>query len=237
MDHQAIAAAELAQRNQATLPGESADYRKARNALLAEEIELRRHIERVACLRRELPPGGEVSPTRRSAYRFEGERGSLDMEALFDGKPTLIIYSFMYGPLRQKPCPMCTSVMNAWDGTAPAIEARVAFAMVARSPLARLAELKRARGWRHLKLYSDLGGDYTRDYVSAQDADMPGYNVFMCRDGVIRHFWGAEMSGEMADPGQDPRGAPDMDPLWTLLDTTPEGRGNGWYPALSNPTT
>jgi len=74
--------------------------------------------------------------------------------------------------------------------------------------------------------------DYTRDYVSKDDADMPGYNVFTRRDGTIRHFWKGEMNMAMADPGQDPRGAPDFDPLWTILDTTPEGRGD-WYPKLN----
>jgi predicted dithiol-disulfide oxidoreductase (DUF899 family) len=35
-----------------------------------------------------------------------------------------------------------------------------------------------------------------------------------------------------ADPGQDPRGAPDLMPIWTILDATPEGRGPDWYPKL-----
>ena len=61
-------AAELSARNHAHFPNESAAYRAARNALLAEEIELRRHIERVAALRRRLPPGGEVA----TDYRFVG---------------------------------------------------------------------------------------------------------------------------------------------------------------------
>jgi predicted dithiol-disulfide oxidoreductase (DUF899 family) len=111
----------------------------------------------------------------------------------------------------------------------------VALAMVARSPIDRLVAAKKARGWRHLKLYSDPSGAFTRDYVSAEDADMPGYTVFTRKDGTVRHFWSGEMSGAMADPGQDPRGAPDLDPLWTLLDTTPEGRGADWYPSLSYP--
>ena len=71
------------------------------------------------------------------------------------------------------------------------------------------------------------------DYVSKDDADVPGYNVFTRRDGVIRHFWAGEMGPGSADPGQDPRGAPDIDPLWAILDTTPEGRGKDWYPRLS----
>lgn len=33
------------------------------------------------------------------------------------------------------------------------------------------------------------------------------------------------MGSATADTGQDPRGAPDRMPLWTILDTTPEGRG------------
>lgn len=62
---------------------------------------------------------------------------------------------------------------------------------------------------------------------------MPGYNVFTRRDGTIRHFWGGEMIA--ADPGEDPRGAPGLMPLWTVLDTTPEGRGADWYPRLDYP--
>jgi len=54
-------AVELARANGTRFPNESADYRRARQALLAEEIELRRHIERVAEQRRQLPPGGEVT--------------------------------------------------------------------------------------------------------------------------------------------------------------------------------
>jgi len=224
-----VPAAELAAKNEAHFPNESADYRRARNALLKEEIELRRQIERVATLRRNLPPGGEVKKT----YRFIGENGPATLAELFGNKDTLIVYSYMFGPRRENPCPMCTSFMAALEKKIPDIEQRVALVFTARSPIDRLVAAKKARGWSALKVYSDGDGDYTRDYVSADDADMPGYSVFSRRDGKIRHFWSGEMSGAMADPGQDPRGAPDLDPLWTLLDTTPEGRGKDWYPKLS----
>lgn len=219
---------ELAKRNRASFPNESDEYRRARDALLAEEIELRRHIERVAEQRRRLPPGGEVT----GDYVFEGEDGPVRFADLFGDRDTLVAYSFMYGPGRERPCPMCTSLMSAWDGEAPDVEQRVAFAMIARSPIERLVAFKEERGWSNLALYSDPSGDYTRDYVSAEDADVPAYNVFTRRDGTIRHFWSAEMGPETADPGQDPRGAPDLMPLWTVLDTTPEGRGADWYPKL-----
>lgn len=222
-------ASELARTGKAHFPNESADYRRARQGLLAEEIELRRHIERVAELRRALPLGGEV----KKNYVLEGENGKANFADLFDGKQTLAIYSYMFGPQRQMPCPMCTSFMSTWEHKLPDIEQRIEFVFIARSPIARLIEAKKARGWTRHKVFSDITGDYTRDYVSAEDADVPGYSVFTKRDGTIRHFWSGEMSSTMADPQQDPRGAPDMDPLWTILDTTPEGRGTDWYPKLA----
>jgi predicted dithiol-disulfide oxidoreductase (DUF899 family) len=222
-------ATELARASQVRYPNESAEYRRARQALLAEEIELRRHIERVAEMRRSLPPGGEV----RKNYLFEGERGNVRFADLFGDKQTLVIYSYMFGPQRGQPCPMCTSFMATWENKLPDLEQRIAFVFVARSPIERLIAAKTTRGWTQHKIYSDMSGDYTRDYVSAADADMPAYNVFTRRDGGIRHFWSGEMGPATADPGQDPRGAPDIDPLWIILDTTPEGRGKDWYPKLA----
>jgi predicted dithiol-disulfide oxidoreductase (DUF899 family) len=223
-----IPAADLARRNKAHFPNESEEYRRARNALLAEEIELRRHIERVAEQRRALPQGGEVTRD----YRFEGENGPASFGDLFGSKQTLVVYSYMYGPQRERPCPMCTSLLSAWDGEARDVEQRVALAVVARSPIERLTQFKKERRWHGLRLYSDVSGDYTRDYVSAEDADAAGFNVFTRRDGTIRHFWSEEMGFETADPGQDPRGAPDLMPIWTIFDATPEGRGTDWYPKL-----
>jgi predicted dithiol-disulfide oxidoreductase (DUF899 family) len=223
-----IPAAEMVKKNGVRFPNESDEYRRARDALLAEEIELRRHIERVAEQRRALPPGGGVTKD----YRFEGEEGSVSFADLFKGKQTLAAYSYMYGPQRARPCPMCTSLLSAWDGEARDVEQRIALVVIARSPIERLVAFKKERGWKNLRLYSDMSGNYTRDYVSAEDADMPAFNVFTRRDGTIRHFWSGEMGFETADPGQDPRGAPDLMPLWTILDSTSEGRGTDWYPKL-----
>ncbi len=174
-DKQALApAAELAKGNATRFPNESASYRQARNALLAEEIELRRHIERVAVQRRARPPppGGEV----KKDFRFEGESGPARFADLFGDKETLVVYSYMFGPQRQRPCPMCTSLLSAWDGEAKDVEQRVALAVVARSPVERLLAFKRERGWRALRLYSDSSGDYTRDYVNADYEDIPALN-------------------------------------------------------------
>jgi predicted dithiol-disulfide oxidoreductase (DUF899 family) len=221
---------ELAAKNPTRHPNESDEYRRARQALLIEEIDLRRQIELVAEHRRQLPPGGELP----RQYRFVAEDGEeVTLDQLFGDHDTLVVYSYMFGPQRQAPCPMCTSFMGGFDHKIADIDRRVAIAFTARSPIERLVAAKRARGWRNLPVFSDVSGDYTRDYVSADDADMPAYNVFTRHDGTIRHFWSEEISGDMADPGQDPRGAVEMDPLWLLLDTTPEGRDGDWRPSLS----
>lgn len=223
-------ASELAKKNGVRFPNESDEYRRARDALLAEEIELRRHIERVARQRRALPPGGEVTKD----YRFKSENGPVSFADLFGDKQTLVIYSYMFGPERKEPCPMCTSLLSAWDGEARDVEQRIALAVVARSPIDRLVALKQKRGWRNLKLYSDTSDEYSRDYhgIGKEGGDEAAFNVFTRRNGTIRHFWSAEMGFETADPGQDPRGAPDLMPIWTILDSTPEGRGTDWYPKL-----
>jgi predicted dithiol-disulfide oxidoreductase (DUF899 family) len=223
-----VSAVELAAKNKAHFPDESSEYRQARKALLAEEIELRRNIERVAALRRALPLGGRIPED----YSFEGQNGAVRISQLFGDKDTLVIYSMMFGLERERACPMCTAMLTSWEGTARNLRERVALAVTARSPINRLLDFKKERGWQNLQIYSDTKGDYTRAYVSAEDGDVPGLTIFTRSNGVVRHFWSGEMSGEMADPGQDPRGAPDLDPLWTILDLTPAGRGTTWYPKL-----
>jgi predicted dithiol-disulfide oxidoreductase (DUF899 family) len=223
-----IPAPELAATNKAHFPNESPAYRAARNALLAEEIELRRHLERVAAQRRALPAGGEIPQD----FAFSSESGPVRLAHLFGDKDTLLIYSMMFGPQRKAPCPSCTSFLTSFNGTAVNLRERTAIAVTARSPIERLKEYKKQRGLANLPFFSDSSGDYTRIYVNAEDADVPGFSVFTRRNGTIRHFYSSEMGGNMADPGQDPRGAPDLDPLWSMLDFTPEGRPPHWYPKL-----
>jgi len=221
-------AEQMAAKNTAHFPNESAAYRAARNALLAEEIELRRHVERVAAQRRELPMGGEVPRD----FEFVSEAGLVRLSELFGDKDTLMVYSMMFGQERKAPCPSCTSFLTSWNGTAVNLRERVAMVVTARSPMERLVEYEEQRGLGNLRFVSDRSGEYTRAYVNSDDADVPGFSVFTRRDGKLYHFYSGELSGAMADPGEDPRGAPDMDPLWLMLDMVPEGRGTDWYPKL-----
>jgi predicted dithiol-disulfide oxidoreductase (DUF899 family) len=223
-----ISAQELAATNKSHYPNESPTYRAARNELLVKEIELRRQLERVASQRRKLPLGGEIPQD----FELASEAGPIRFSSLFGDKQTLLVYSMMYGAQRKTPCPVCTSFLSAWNGAAVNLRERVAIAVTARSPIDRLIDYQKQRGFTNLPFLSDSSGDYTRTYVNSEDADAPGFSVFSKRAGSILHFYSGEMSGAMADPGQDPRGAPDPDPLWLMLDLTPEGRGTDWYPKL-----
>ena len=223
-----LPAQDLVAANTAHFPNESAEYRTARNALLVEELEVRRHLERAAVLRRALPSGGNVPQD----FEFVSESGPARLSSLFGDKDTLMVYSMMFGPERKGPCPSCTSFLSSWNGTAFNLRERVAIVVSARSPIERLVDYKKARGFTYLPFVSDTSGEYTRTYVNRDDADVPGFSVFTRRDGAIYHFYSGELGGAMVDPGQDPRGAPDLDPLWLMLDLTPEGRGTDWYPKL-----
>lgn len=223
-----------------SMPNESSEYRAARNALLSDEMELRRQIERVAAKRRALPPGGVL----REDYRFVGVNGPVKLSELFAlGKDTLAIYSFMYGPERERPCSGCTHFLDGLDGMAEHICQRINFAVVAKSPLPRILAFAEERGWRRLCLLSTDGNTYDRDYFGdtsgvtaamrdqqgfkdGEEWDMPMLNVFRRDGGAIRHFWGSELLYVPPEPGQEYRHNDNLNPLWNMFDLTPEGRGD-----------
>ena len=222
-------AADLAAKNPIRHPNESDEYRHARQQLLVEEIDLRRHAARVAALRRDLPPGGEVPRD----YHFVSEDGSdVTLAEMFGQHDTLVIYSYMFGPQREAPCPMCTSLMGGFDHKIADIRQRVAVAFTARSPIDRLIDAKKSRGgrtfpcsareWRFHEGLCVRGGRRHAGVqrVRAKRRDDP---PFLERRDQLRH----------GRSGAGPRGAVEMDPLWLLLDTTPDGRGGDWYPQLT----
>jgi predicted dithiol-disulfide oxidoreductase (DUF899 family) len=225
-------ALELASSVSKPYPNDSPKYREARTSLLAEEVELRRHIERVAAQRRALPRGGEARD-----YEFCDESAKMVRLAdLFGRHYTLVTYFWMYGPDRERPCPMCTSFLGSIDIPSIDISERIGIAVIGRSPVERQLAFARERGWRNLKFYSTVGDDFARDYrgLAPDGSEWPALDVWVKVEGRVRHFWGAELGGT-ADPSQDPRGAPDPTPLWNILDLTPAGRGTDWYPKLAYP--
>ena len=196
-------------------------------------MDLRGHAERVAALRRKLPPGGEV----REDYEFQGADGKIRLSQMFGGKPALLVYNFMYSPQMESACSGCSSLLDALNGQAPQLMGRVGLAVVARNPLAKIRAWAARRGWKNLPLFSCEGCAYNADYHGEKNGEqMPMANVFTRGgDGVVRHFWGCEML--YAPPGGEglhPRHMDSVWPLWNILDMTPEGRGE-WPPLPEHP--
>ena len=229
--------------HQFRFPGESAEYRAARDDLLEAEMGLRRELERVAERRRALPAGG-LAPDDYEFQEWDADSGSarrIRMSELFaDGKDTLMLYSFMIVKPEQGlhfvgPCPSCTSIIDSIDGALPHITQRINFAVVAKPPIKRFHEHGESRGWRHARLLSSAENNYNRDY-GAEDADgnqWPLATVFTKRGGRIRHTWSSELFFAGSDPGEGPRHVDFMWPIWSVLDRTPDGRGSDWEPKLA----
>jgi predicted dithiol-disulfide oxidoreductase (DUF899 family) len=234
-----------------TFPGESSDYRAARDRLLEKEIELRRSMEAVAAARRALPPGGLVPED----YVFDGlgpdgEPAKVKLSKLFaPGKDSLIIYNFMFpryskderpkpaagetARLKREdsPCPSCTAFLDALDGVPEHLEAAgYNFVVIANAPLDRLIAFAKDRHWRYLRLLSAAGNSFKRDYhaETPEGSQMPMVTVFHRDAGGVRHFWSSEMFYAPSEPGQDPRHTGTIEPLWNLMDLTPEGRPSDW---------
>jgi predicted dithiol-disulfide oxidoreductase (DUF899 family) len=233
-----------------SFPGESAEYRIARDRLLEQEIELRRATEAVAEARRRLPPGGVVPDDY--VFRGQGQDGApadVRLSELFaEGKDSLAIYSFMFPrdpgderpgptsgktallPLDEGPCPSCVALLDQLEGAADHVGPLVNFAVVAKTSLDRLAAFSEERGWRRLRLLSSAGNTFNRDYLAEtpEGRQRPMLTVFH-RDGeTIRHFWSSELFYAPADSGQDPRHVGTLEPSWNLLDLTREGRPTVW---------
>jgi predicted dithiol-disulfide oxidoreductase (DUF899 family) len=236
-------------------PGESAEYRAARNRLLEQEIELRRAMEAVAAARRGLPPGGIVP--QDYIFQAEGPGGSLAevrlSELFAPGRDSLVIYSMMFPrasdddspgpvtgqtallPLAEGPCPSCTALLDQLDGAAEHSSQRVNLAVAAKTPIERLLTFAAERGWRRLRLSSSAGTTYNCDYLAetAAGEQQPMLNVFHRDGNTIRPFWGSELFYASTDPGQEPRHVGTLEPLWNLFDLTPGGRPADWHEQLS----
>jgi predicted dithiol-disulfide oxidoreductase (DUF899 family) len=232
-----------------TFPNEMPDYRSARAGLLEREVALRREMEAVATELRALPPGGEVPED----YLFDcigadGAPSKMRISELFHRGDTLMLYHYMFprhaqdnrpGPtvgamaqvqLAEGPCPSCTALIDMWEGTMPHFEGLGGnLAVVAKTPIERVAAFARDKGWKHIRLLSAANNTFKRDY-RGEDADgqqVPIMTVFKrWPDGTIRLHWASELVFEPPDQGQDMRHLGTVEPLWTLFDLTPGGRPN-----------
>ena len=222
---------------QTNLTNESPEYLAKREELREAEIELRRQRERVAELRRALPPGAPIHD-----YEFLEGPTSLDdgdeptrtvrLSELFTGPDrSLVIYHFMYGKKQTKACPMCTAWIDGFNGVAHHLAQNVDLAIVAAADPATLRTYARERGWNRLRLLSagestfkyDLGSE---DAAGQQDSTI---SVFTRdADGNLRHFYSGHpwLAADIKERGID-----ELTPIWNVLDLTPQGRGK-WYASL-----
>lgn len=223
---------------QTNLPNESPEYLAKREELRLAEIELMRQRERCAELRRGLPEAAAIRD-----YEFLEGPASLDngdqpvrkvrLSELFTAPDcALVIYQMMYGKKQTRPCPMCTAWLDAFNGIAHHLAQNVDLAIVAAAEPAALRAHARSRGWHRLRLLSagdstfkyDLGSE---DREGNQDSTI---SVFT-RDseGTLRHFY--SVHPRLAEDIEE-RGIDEFNPIWNILDLTPQGRGD-WSASLA----
>jgi predicted dithiol-disulfide oxidoreductase (DUF899 family) len=220
------------------LKNESAEYTARREELRLAEIELMRQRERVAEMRRRLPPGAVVQD-----YVFQEGPSDLDagdapirsvrLSELFT-RPnrSVIIYHLMYGKRQTSPCPMCTLWIDGYDGVGHHLAQHVDFAIAAAADLPALRQHARNRGWHNLRLLSCGNNTFKYDLRSedAEGRQDSTISVFTRDgDGTLRHFYSGHpwMAADVKERGIDL-----LTPVYNLLDLTPHGRGD-WYAKLA----
>jgi predicted dithiol-disulfide oxidoreductase (DUF899 family) len=206
-------------------PNESKEYRKARDALLKEEQALLDKTLSVAAKRRTLPLGGELKEDYVFQWANDGKVGKrVKFSELFGDKSTLMLYSFMYGPSWDNPCPSCTSLMDGFDRSAYQVTRDAAFAGIAKAPAPKINAWAKKRGWTQIALLSGFESPFQADYKCQLDSDdmqLPVMHVFRKKGGKIHHFWATELPEGHVDT---------VWPYWNLMDFTPEGRPDNLTP-------
>lgn len=202
---------------------QSATSRTARlKKLHKEEIELRHHAERVAAMRRKLPPG---DPVKEDYVFTEASGKQVKLSQLFErGKNELFVYHYMFAPKDSKPCPMCTLWCDGYDRIEPYVRQRAPFVLVTKAPIEKLRRWAKGRGWKNVRLASSYGTKFNRDMKveDKQENQLPAISVFTKdRNGTVRHFY--QKSAIMN--ARTNRGIDLLTPVWNLFDLLPSGRG------------
>ena len=222
---------------QTNLPNESSEYLAKREELRLAEIELMNQREHCAELRRGLPKGATIQDYELLEGPPSLDKGDepvrkVKLSELFTAPDrSLVIYQMMYGKKQTSPCPMCTAWLDSWNGVAHHLAQNIDVAVVAAADPPTLRAHARSRGWDKLRLLSagestfkyDLGSE---DREGQQDSTI---SVFTRdSDGTLRHFYSVHprLSEDI-----DTRGIDEWNPIWNVLDLTPQGRGN-WDASL-----
>jgi predicted dithiol-disulfide oxidoreductase (DUF899 family) len=160
---------------QTHLRNESPEYLAKREELRLAEIDLMRHRERVAEMRRQLPAGAAVDDYvflegPRDLDVGDGPVQSVRLSQLFTAPGrALVVYHLVYGKLQTTPCPMCTSWIDGYNGVAQHLAQNVDFVIAAAGEPAALREHARNRGWHNLRLLSCGDSTFKLD-MNSEDA-------------------------------------------------------------------
>jgi predicted dithiol-disulfide oxidoreductase (DUF899 family) len=201
----------------------------ARRELLAREKALTQARDELAALRRQLP----VVRVDHD-WTFDGPRGRQSLRELFEGRPQLIVYHFMFAPEWDEGCPSCALVMDSLAGSLVHLAARdTSFVAISRAPLAKLLAYRERMGWTFPWVSSHDNGfnqafqvtldETQRDYNFApadalpehmpRRGELPGLSVFVQRSGAVCHSYSTYT-----------RGLDGLMGVFNLLDLTPLGR-------------
>jgi predicted dithiol-disulfide oxidoreductase (DUF899 family) len=214
----------------------------ARKELLAREKDLTRQRDALNIERRNLPMA-EIE----KGYVFDGPNGPVRLIDMFDGRPQLIIYHFMFDPEWDDGCPSCTAGTDELSpGFFEHLHVRdTSYAMVSRAPLAKLERWKAEKGW-DIPWYSSFGTDFNYDFgvtidesvgqdrynfrskaeyeamgsnffEADQPFELPGRSCFLQVDGRVFHTY-----------SQYARGLESTGGSYYFLDLTALGRQEEW---------
>jgi predicted dithiol-disulfide oxidoreductase (DUF899 family) len=188
-----------------------ADWRAAREELLAREKEATRALDALAAERRRLP-----IVLVETDYELAGPDGKVRFADLFDGRRQLIVYHFMFGP-GEDPCTGCSSFTDNIADLSHLRARDTAFVLISRAPYDEIRAFKQRMGWT-VPWYSSFGSDFNYDFrVSSDQGEIFALSVFVRDgDGVYRSYVTSS------------RGVDRLRLDFNLLDLTPFGRQEEW---------
>jgi predicted dithiol-disulfide oxidoreductase (DUF899 family) len=222
--------------------GTREEWLEARVGLLKREKELTRRSDELAREREQLP---WVRVDKE--YTFDTDEGTKTLAELFDGRPQLLVYHFMFGPTvegwPEAGCLGCSYTADSLDGAVVHLPPRdVTFVAVSKAPLERLNPYKERMGWSFpwvsygetdfnldFAVFTDEGrrtgkgfnfGTPKHGDIDLRETELHGLSAFALDDGIVYHTYSAY-----------DRGTDALNATWQLLDRTPKGRGedpDGW---------
>jgi predicted dithiol-disulfide oxidoreductase (DUF899 family) len=194
------------------------EWQRAHDEQLAKEKALTHARDALAAERRQLPM---VKVEKQ--YRFESSSGPVSLLDLFEDRPQLLLYHFMFAPgvngWPNAACPGCSMFLdNIGQFTPVHLKARgISLAVVSRAPLANIAAYQKRMEWPH-RWVSSANNTFNVDFgMTTEEGERHGLSVFLQKDGgLFRTYFTSQ------------RGTEALGNIWGFLDATPYGRQESW---------